>query len=89
MPKSSLPDLTLFLDILLKLEEFNNHWQLCRHHIWHPTSHTYDIDIILKPEDIHCQALADAYPLPRYYADPCQMENAMGISSFFNIIDTE
>lgn len=47
------------------------------------------IDIIVKLEDIHCQALADAYPLPRYYADPFQMQNAMEIGSSFNIIDTE
>ncbi len=35
------------------------------------------------------QALADLYPLPRYYADPHQMRNATNSGGMFNIIDTE
>lgn len=92
MPKSSLPDLTLFLDILLKLEEFNIPYVIIGGFaatMYGITRATYDIDIIVKLEDIHCQALADAYPLPRYYADPYQIQNAMEIGSSFNIIDTE
>ncbi len=34
------------------------------------------------------QALAAAFPLPRYYADPYQMRNAMEIGTTFNIIDS-
>lgn len=76
MPKSSLPDLTLFLNILLKLEEFNIPYVIIGGFaatMYGITRATYDIDIIVKLEDIHCQVLADAYPLPRYYADPYQM----------------
>ncbi len=82
MPKSSLPDLTLFLDILLKLEEFNIPYVIIGGFaatMYGITRATYDIDIIVKLEDIHCQALADPY----------QMQNAMEIGSSFNIIDTE
>ena len=36
----------------------------------------------------HIEELAEAYPLPRYYADPYQKKNATKIGSSFNIIDT-
>lgn len=53
------------------------------------TRATYDIDIIVDLDESHIEALAEAYPLPRYYADPYQMRNAIRIKSIFNIIDTE
>lgn len=92
MPNSSPPDLTLFLGILLKLEEINIPYVIIGGFaaaMYGITRATYDIDIIVKLEAEHCQALAEAYPLPRYYADPYQMQNAMKIGSTFNIIDTE
>lgn len=92
MPKSSTPDLTLFLDILLKLEELNIPYVIIGGFaatMYGITRATYDIDILVKLEGTHYQALAEAYPLPRYYADPYQMQNAMEKGSSFNIIDTE
>jgi hypothetical protein len=52
------------------------------------TRATFDIDIVVNLEEKHIQALAAAYPSPRYYADPYQMRNAMEIGSSFNIIDS-
>lgn len=52
------------------------------------TRATYDIDILVNMEEEHIQALAEAYPLPRYYADPEQMKSAIELGSSFNIIDT-
>lgn len=92
MPNSSPPDLTLFLDILLKLEELNIPYVIIGGFaaaMYGITRATYDIDIVVKMETAHCQALAEVYPPPRYYADPYQMQNAMKIGSTFNIIDTE
>jgi hypothetical protein len=48
---------------------------------------TYDIDIVVDLDESHIQALADAYPLPRYYADPADMRNAIRRGVMFNIID--
>jgi len=33
----------------------------------------YDIDIVVDLNDTRIEALAAAYPLPRYYTDPYQM----------------
>jgi hypothetical protein len=52
------------------------------------TRATFDIDIVVDLAEKDIQALAEAYPLPRYYADPHQMRNAMEIGSLFNIIDS-
>ena len=49
---------------------------------------TYDIDIVVDLDESHIQALANAYPLPRYYADPAHMRNAIRRGMMFNIIDT-
>lgn len=49
---------------------------------------TYDIDIVVDLEEQHIQALADAYPPPRYYADPVQMRKSIRLGIMFNIIDT-
>jgi hypothetical protein len=49
---------------------------------------TYDIDIIVDLKEDHIQALAEAYPLPRYYADPEQMRSSIQMGISFNIIDT-
>lgn len=91
MSNASPPDLTLFLDILLKLESLEIPYVIIGGFaatMYGITRATYDIDIIVNMEEEHIQALAAAYPLPRYYADPYQMGNAMEIGSSFNIIDT-
>jgi hypothetical protein len=88
---ASPPDLTLFLDILLKLEALEIPYVIIGGFaatMYGITRVTYDIDIIVSMEEEHIEALAAAYPLPRYYADPYQMRNAIEIGSSFNIIDT-
>lgn len=91
MPKASDPGLNLFLDILLKLESLEIPYAIIGGFaatMYGITRATFDIDIVVNLEEKHIQALSAAYPLPRYYADPHQMRNAMQIGSSFNIIDS-
>ena len=91
MPKASDPGLNLFLDILLRLEDLNIPYVIIGGFaatIYGITRATFDIDIVVDLEEKHIQALSEAYPLPRYYADPHQMRNAIRIGSSFNIIDS-
>ncbi len=91
MPNMSSPGFNLFLDILLKLEELDIPYAIIGGFaatIYGITRTTFDIDIVVNLEEPHIQALSAAFPLPRYYADPHQMRNAMEIGSTFNIIDS-
>jgi hypothetical protein len=92
VPKTSPPDLSLFIDILHKLEAIGIPYVIIGGFaatMYGITRATYDIDIVVEMTEAHIEALAEAYPLPRYYADPYQMRNAIRIKSIFNIIDTE
>jgi len=51
------------------------------------TRTTFDIDIVVDLKETHIQALAGAYPPPRYYADPEQMRSSIQMGISFNIID--
>jgi len=91
VPKASNPGLNLFLDILLKLESLEIPYAIIGGFaatMYGITRATFDIDIVVNLKEKHIQALSAAYPLPRYYADPYQMRNAMQIGSSFNIIDS-
>lgn len=91
MPNASRPDLTLFLDILLKLETLDIPYVIIGGFaatMYGISRATYDIDIIVDMDEEQIEALAAAYPLPRFYADPYQMRHATKIGSSFNIIDT-
>lgn len=91
MPEASKPGPNLFLHILLKLEELEIPYVIIGGFaatMYGITRATFDIDIVVNLQEKHIQALADAYPLPRYYADPHQMRYAMRMGSSFNIIDT-
>lgn len=92
MSKASRPDLTLFLDILTKLEALDVPYVIIGGFaatMYGITRATYDIDMIVDMGEEHIQVLSDAYPLPRYYADPHQMRRAIELGSSFNIIDVE
>lgn len=49
---------------------------------------TADVDIVVDLNEAHIQALAAAYPPPRFYADPQQMRDSIRLGIMFNIIDT-
>jgi hypothetical protein len=49
---------------------------------------TFDIDVVVDLDEQQIQALAAAYPAPRYYADPEQMRESIRYGTLFNIIDT-
>ena len=86
------PDLSLYLHILQTLEQIEVPYMVIGAFagtFYGITRTTFDIDIIVLLSEKHIQALADSYPLPRYYADPYQMRNAIQIKSIFNIIDID
>jgi hypothetical protein len=89
--RTGVPDLSFFLSILLTLERINAPYMIIgafAGNIYGVNRATYDIDIVVDLSDDHVQALADAYPLPRYYADPQQMRDSIQLGIMFNIIDT-
>jgi hypothetical protein len=90
VPNKSASNLAFFLDILLKLEELEIPYVIIGGFaaaMYGTTRATFDIDMVVNMEETHIRKLADAYPSPRYYADPYQMRNAIRIGSSFNIID--
>ncbi|MGB9723643.1 MAG: DUF6036 family nucleotidyltransferase [Chloroflexia bacterium] len=48
---------------------------------------TADVDIVVAMDEQHIEALAAAYPPPRFYADPHQMQESIRKGVMFNIID--
>lgn len=92
MPSASKPDLTLYLSVLQQLEEHHIPYVVIGAFaalVYGINRSTHDIDIVVDMEEPHIQALAAAFPLPRYYADPYRMREAMRNGSNFNIIDVE
>ena len=86
------PDLSLFLDILHTLESIEAPYMIIGAFaatVYGITRVTYDIDIVVKLEEKHIQALIAAYSSPRYYADPVQMRDSIQMGIMFNIIDTD
>lgn len=49
---------------------------------------TFDIDIVVHLGEDQVAILANAFPLPRYYADPQQIRDSIQRVMPFNIIDT-
>jgi hypothetical protein len=85
------PELTLYLDILHTLERLDAPYVVIGAFAgasYGVTRTTFDIDIVVDLKEQHIQALANAYPPPRFYADPQQMRNSKRIGVMFNIIDT-
>jgi hypothetical protein len=91
VPNECLPDLSLFLDILHTLEAIGAPYMVIGAFaatVYGVTRVTYDIDIVVDLDEEHIEALAAAYPPPRYYADPVQMRDSIRLGIMFNIIDT-
>lgn len=91
MPKERPPDLSFFLDILHTLEAIGAPYMVIGAFaatVYGVTRVTYDIDIVVDLDEEHIEALAAAYPPPRYYADPVQMRDSIRLGIMFNIIDT-
>ena len=91
MPNERPPDLSLFLDILHALEAIGAPYMVIGAFaatVYGVTRVTYDIDIVVDLDEEHIEALAAAYPIPRYYADPVQMRDSIRLGILFNIIDT-
>lgn len=91
MPNESVPDLSLFFDILRTLERLQAPYMIIGAFaatLYGSTRVTYDIDIVVDLNESHIQALAATYPAPRYYADPDQMRDSIQKGMMFNIIDS-
>ena len=83
-------DLSLFQDILHTLERIKAPYMIIGAFagtVYGITRVTFDIDIVADLSDEHIDQLVDAYPPPRYYADPVQMRKAIEQGILFNIID--
>ncbi len=85
------PDLTLYIDIMLKLEQLGAPYVVIGAFAgisYGVTRVTADVDIVVDLDESHIQALAQTYPPPRFYADPEQMRDSIRLGILFNIIDT-
>ena len=90
MATERTPDLRLFFNILQTLDRINAPYMIIGGFaaaIYGNNRTTYDIDIVVNLKEHHIQALAAAYPAPRYCADPEQMRNSIRLGISFNIID--
>ena len=70
MQNERVPDLSLFLDILQTLESIDAPYMVIGAFaaaVYGTSRTTYDIDIVVDLDEKHIQALATAYPPPRYY----------------------
>jgi hypothetical protein len=92
VPNQRPADLSLFVDILHTLEVIEAPYMIIGAFaatVYGITRVTYDIDIVVDLDERHIEALAVAYPLPRYYADLVQMRDSIQLGIMFNIVDTE
>ncbi|MFN8490862.1 MAG: hypothetical protein U0350_24935 [Caldilineaceae bacterium] len=91
LPNESRPDFSLFFQIIQTLEAIEAPYMVigafaaALHGI---TRTTYDVDMIVNLNSQHIAALVQAFPPPRYYADPVQMRESIRTGTMFNIIDT-
>lgn len=81
----------LYLDVLITLERIGAPYMVVGAFpaiIYGVQRNTHDIDIVVDLKEQQVQALAEAYPPPRYYADAEQMRDSIRHGTLFNIIDT-
>ena len=91
MPNQERPDLSLFLDVLKTLEHIQAPYMIIGAFagaVYGVTRVTFDIDMVVDLGPDHIKALCEAFPLPRYYADPVMIYNSIAMGIMFNIIDT-
>jgi hypothetical protein len=85
------PDFQLYFDILQTLERLQAPYVIIGAFagtFYGVTRVTLDVDIVVDLTEEHIQALAAAFPAPRFYADPDQMRDSIRLGILFNIIDT-
>jgi len=84
-------DISLYLDILRTLERLDAPYVVIGAFagtLYGITRVTADVDIVVDLSEAHIEALAAAYPLPRFYADAQQMRDSIRLGVLFNIIDS-
>ena len=84
------PDLGLYLAVLRVLEQTGAPYVIIGAFAgasYGVTRATFDVDIVVDLNERHVAALVEAFPLPRYYADPEQMRSSIKLGILFNIID--
>lgn len=89
---SITPALTFYAEVVRALDEIQVPYMIVGGFAataYGSTRVTMDVDMIVDLRPAHILALAQRFPLPRYYADPHQMRNAVVQGTMFNFIDTE
>ncbi|MBI5033670.1 MAG: hypothetical protein HZB51_24390 [Chloroflexi bacterium] len=89
---SITPNLTFYAEVVRALDEIKAPYMIVGGFAataYGSTRVTMDVDMIVDLRPAHILALAQRFPLPRYYADPHQMRNAIAQGTMFNLIDTE
>ncbi len=85
------PNLDLYFDIVKTLERLGIDYVIIgafAGQSYGVTRTTSDVDIVVHLQEPHIEALAAAYPSPRFYADPEQMRSSIAWGIMFNIIDS-
>ncbi|WP_376791170.1 hypothetical protein [Thermoflexus sp.] len=81
--------LELYVDILQTLERLNIPYVVIGAFAgmsYGMTRLTADVDIVVELNEEQVEALAAAYPPPRFYADPHQMQESIRLGIMFNIV---
>ncbi len=83
--------MSFYIRVVQALDEINAPYMLVGAFAGLPfgiTRTTADIDILVDLKEENIDALANLFPLPRYYADPEMMRSSMAMGIMFNIIDS-
>jgi len=85
------PNFQLYFEVLRTLEQIRAPYVIIGAFAgtsYGVTRVTLDVDIVVDLKESHIQALAAAFPAPRFYADPDQMRDSIRLGIMFNIIDS-
>ena len=85
------PELDLYVAVLRVLEQANAPYVIIGAFAgasYGVMRATFDVDIVVDLNEQHIGSLVEAFPSPRYYADPEQMRSSIQLGILFNIIDT-